>query len=68
MTAKERLVQLVEACSETEAEDMLRVLDELELAVGTGSYPSVFPARSGEPITEAELHEHFGHLPTDDEG
>ena len=61
MTAKEQLRERVEALSEEEAAEALRLLDQRT------SYPSVFPAHPGRPATAAEFEEHFGDLPTDDE-
>ena len=61
VTAKQQLRERVEALTEEQAAETLRLLDQRT------SYPSVFPARPGRPATAAEFEAHFGDLPFDDE-
>jgi hypothetical protein len=78
MTAKEQLLEIVDACSEVAAEEILCFLDERDAAIAAGNDPPVFrPDLSAEainrrlglePVSAEVFEQHFGHLPTDDEG
>ena len=78
MTAKEQLLEIAEACSEAAAEEILRFLDERDAALAAGNDPPVFrPDLSADainrrlglkPVSADVFEQHFGHLPTDDEG
>jgi AraC-like DNA-binding protein len=75
MTAKEHLLEIAEACNEAEAQDMLRLLDELQLAAAgraaaeRDTSAAAMNRRLGlEPVSAEVFEQHFGRLPTDDEG
>ena len=68
MTAKEKLRQRIEALTEEEAAEALRLLDLRADPVSVREgYPSVFPVPAGRPATAAEFEQHFGDLPADGE-
>jgi hypothetical protein len=67
MTAKEKLLERVEALTEEEAAEALRLLEQRSATTLSPGYPQVFPARPGRPVTAEEFEEHFGDLAFDDE-
>jgi hypothetical protein len=62
--AEDRLQEIVDSLASLEEEGA----NGATVTVGGGDYPGPMPVISGRSATPEEFHEHFGDLPTDDEG